>query len=147
MNSGNGYKVRFRNLAIEDPDRKRELLDVIGEVLDHGQFLMGSEVEAFEEKIAQYCSRRHCVGVSSGTDALYLSVRALNLKPGDEIITTPLSWIATLNAIYLGGGKPVFVDIGQDLNINTGLIEASITPNTKAILPVHYTGRVCDSVM
>ena len=144
MISNKEYKVRFRNLAIEDPERKRELLDVVGRVLDHGQFLMGGEVEAFEEKIAQYCSMNHCVGVSSGTDALYLAVRALNLQPNDEIITTPLSWIATLHAIYLGGGKPVFVDIGQDLNINASLIEASITPNTKAILPVHYTGRICD---
>jgi dTDP-4-amino-4,6-dideoxygalactose transaminase len=144
LNSSKEYKVRFRNLAIEDPDRKSELLDVVGRVLDHGQFLMGGEVEAFEEKIAQYCSRSHCVGVSSGTDALYLSVRALNLQPGDEIITTPLSWIATLNAIHLGGGKPVFVDVGQDLNINSSLIEASITSNTKAILPVHYTGRICN---
>ncbi len=144
LTSSKGYKVRFRNLAIEDPDRKRELLDVVGRVLDHGQFLMGGEVEAFEEKIAQYCSRNYCVGVSSGTDALYLSVRTLNLQPDDEIITTPLSWIATLNAIYLGGGKPVFVDIGQDLNINTCLIEAAITSYTKAILPVHYTGRICN---
>lgn len=144
MTVNDKYRVRFRDLAVVSADRKRELLNAVERVLEHGQFLMGSEVEAFENRVAQYCDGKYCVGVGSGTDALYLSLRALDLQPGDEVITTPLSWVATLNAIHLAGGTPVFVDIGEDLNINAELIEKSITPRTRSIVPVHYTGRLCN---
>ena len=82
--------------------------------------------------------------MSSGTDAVYLALRSVGIGPGDEVITTPLSWIATLNAIHMCGGVPVFVDIGEDLNLNADLIEEAITQRTKAIVPVHFTGRLCD---
>lgn len=137
-------KVRFRDLSISDPILKKELLQAVDRVLTHGQLLMGEEVELFERKIADYCGTKYCVGVSSGTDAIYLALRTLDLNPTDEVITTPLSWIATLNAIHLAGAKSVFVDITEDLNINAELIESAITPNTKAILPVHFTGRLCN---
>jgi len=82
--------------------------------------------------------------MNSGTDALYLALRAYDIGPGDEVITTPLSWIASTNAIVLTGATPVFVDIGKDLNIDVSLIEQYVTERTKAILPVHFTGLMCD---
>ena len=113
-------------------------------VLTHGQFILGPEVERFEKRVAKYCNKQFAVGVSSGTDSLYLAMRSLDIGPGDEVITTPLSWIATLNAITICGATPVFVDIKEDLNINSDLIAEKITPRTKAILPVHFTGKLCD---
>jgi len=113
-------------------------------VLTHGRFILGPEHERFEIEIAQYCHRRYCIGVNSGTDSLYLALRALEIGVGDEVITTALSWIATVNAIVLTGATPVFVDITSDLNIDCELIEAAITERTKVILPVHFTGQMCN---
>lgn len=137
-------KIRFRDLSVSDPIMKEELLNAVDRVLTHGQLIMGEEVEEFEKRVSDYCGTKYCVGVSSGTDALYLALRSLELGRYDEVITTPLSWIATLNAIHLVGATPVFVDITGDLNLNVDLIESAITPNTKVILPVHYTGRLCN---
>ncbi len=136
--------VRFRDLGIKDPGLTKELLQAVEQVLTHGRFILGPEVEIFENQIAAWCQRKYAVGMNSGTDALYLALRALGIGPGDEVITTPLSWIATVNAIVLTGATPVFVDIAEDLNIDAGLIEEAVTPKTKAIVPVHFTGRICD---
>ena len=136
-------KVRYRDLSVSDPRMKSELLNAVERVLTHGQILLGPEVKEFEELIAKECGTKHAVGVGCGTDALYLSMRALGIGPGDEVITTSLSWIATVNAIVAAGAKPVFVDIGNDLNIDPDLIQNSITDKTKAIIPVHFTGRIC----
>lgn len=137
-------KIPYRDLCVKDPLLKAELLDAVDRVLSHGRLILGPELMRFEEEIAAYCKRRYAIGVNSGTDALYLALRALNVGPGDEVITTPLSWIATVNAIVLTGATPVFVDIADDLNINVSLIEAAVTPRTRAIVPVHFTGRMCD---
>ena len=136
-------KVRYRDLSVHDPAIQKELLDSVKEILDHGQIILGPEVDEFENSIANFCGTKYAIGVSCGTDALYLSLKALGVGPGDEVITTPLSWIATVNAIVLIGAEPVFVDVGQDLNIDPELIEEAITDKTKAILPVHFTGRMC----
>ena len=136
-------KVRYRDLSVSDPKIKKELLNAVDKVLTHGKILLGPEVKEFEDLIAKECGTKYAIGVGNGTDALYLSMRALNIGPGDEVITTPLSWIATVNAIVATGAKPVFVDIGQDLNIDPALIQNSITNKTKAIIPVHFTGRLC----
>ena len=138
------WKVPYRDLSIKDSILKEELLLAVENVLSHGRIILGPEVAEFERQISSFCKRRYAVGMNSGTDALYLSLRSLDIGPGDEVITTPLSWIATLNAITLTGATPVFVDIGDDLNINADLIESAITPKTKAILPVHFTGKICD---
>jgi dTDP-4-amino-4,6-dideoxygalactose transaminase len=137
-------KVRFRDLAIEDADLRKRLLAAVDEVLQDGRLLMGPAVERWERLIAEYCGARSCVGVSSGTDAIYLALRALGVGVGDEVIVPAMSWVATLNAIVTTGAKPVLVDIADDLNIDVTKIEAAITPNTRAIMPVHYTGRLCD---
>ncbi len=137
-------KVPFLDLSISDQKLKSELLSAVEKVLSHGKIILGPEVQEFEKYIAKHCKKNFAVGTNSGTDALYFSLRSLGIGDGDEVITTPLSWIATVNAIVLTGAKPVFVDIKEDLNINQNLIEDAIGKNTKAIMPVHFTGNMCD---
>lgn len=139
----NSRHVRFRDLAVTDPEVRRELTDTFARMLDHGMFIEGPELAGFETEFAAYTGVNHAVGVGSGTSALYLALAASGIGPGDEVITTPMSWIATLNAIHAVGATPVFVDIGADLNIDPALIEDSITEQTAAILPVHFNGRMC----
>ena len=138
------FDVRFLDLRVLDNDIKQELLEAVDAVLSHGQLVLGPEVYALEEEIEKISQMRYAVGVNSGTDALYLALRSLGIGPGDEVVTTSMSWIATANAITLVGAEPKFVDIRDDWNIDPELVEEAITPKTKAILPVHYTGRVCN---
>ena len=140
-------KIPYLDLSINDLKFKDELLNAVDRVLSHGRIILGPEVVEFEGKVAKYCDKKYAVGMNSGTDALYLSLRALDIGPGDEVITTPLSWIATLNSIVLCGATPIFVDISEDLNINAGLIPDAITSKTKALLPVHFTGKMCNMPM
>jgi dTDP-4-amino-4,6-dideoxygalactose transaminase len=137
-------KVPYRDLRVVDPVLKQELLSAVDRVFSHGWFILGPEHDQFEKDIANYCQTEFAIGVSSGTEALYLALRSLELDPGDEVILSPLSWVATLNAVVMCGLKPVFVDISDDLNINAELIEAAISSKTKVILPVHFTGQLCD---
>lgn len=138
-------KVRFRDLAVSDPALRRRLLAAVDEVLRDGRLLMGPAVERFERVIADYCGARYCIGVSSGTDAVFLALRGFGIGAGDEVIVPALSWVATANAVAVTGAVPVFVDVGEDLNIDPGQIETAITPRTRAIVPVHYTGRLYDT--
>lgn len=133
--------IPFMDLRISDPQERLRLLDSFSRLMDHGRYIMGHEVDNFEAKVADYCHRKYCVGVSSGTDALFLSLKSLGVGAGDEVITTSLSWIATANAIMMTGATPVFADINDNLNISVESIERLITDKTKVILPVHYTGR------
>jgi len=142
----NQMKIPYLDLSIKDPEFKKQLLNSIETVFDHGRFILGPEVEEFERKIADLSHRAFAVGMNSGTDALHFTLRAHDIGEGDEVITTPLSWIATVNAITLTGAKPVFVDIDPTLNLDINLIENAITNKTKAILPVHFTGLMCDMV-
>jgi len=117
----------------------------IQRVLDHGQYIMGPEVKELEEKLAAHVGVKHCISVASGTEALLIALMALDLQPGDEVITTPFTFAATAETIVLLGGVPVFVDIEPDTcNIDPKLIEAAITPRTRAIMPVSLYGQVCD---
>jgi len=117
----------------------------IQQVLDHGQYIMGPEVKELETQLAAYVGVKHCITVSSGTEALLIALMALDLKPGDEVITTPFTFAATAEVIVLLGGVPVFVDIEPETcNIDARLIEAAITPRTRAIMPVSLYGQVCD---
>ena len=114
-------------------------------VLDHGQYVMGPEVQELEQRLAGFTGAKHCITVSSGTEALLIALMALGLKPGDEVITSPFTFAATAEMIVLLGGRPVFVDIEPDTcNIDAALIEAAITPKTRAIMPVSLYGQVAD---
>ncbi len=114
-------------------------------VLDHGQYIMGPEVAELEAALAARVGVAHCITVSSGTEALLIALMALDLQPGDEVITTPFTFAATAETIVLAGGVPVFVDIEPDTaNIDASLIEAKIGPKTKALMPVSLYGQVAD---
>jgi dTDP-3-amino-2,3,6-trideoxy-4-keto-D-glucose/dTDP-3-amino-3,4,6-trideoxy-alpha-D-glucose/dTDP-2,6-dideoxy-D-kanosamine transaminase len=108
------------------------------------QFIMGPEVEAFERNFAALCRTPHALGLNSGTDALFLALKALGLGSGDEVITAPNSFVASTGAIMAVGAKPTFVDVAADYNIDVRLIEGAITKKTKAILPIHLTGNPAD---
>ena len=127
-------------------DASRDLINSrIQAVLDHGQYIMGPEVAELEQRLADYTGARHCVTVSSGTEALVIALMALGVGPGDEVITTPFSFIATAEAVVLTGAKPVFVDIERaTCNIDPRLIEEKITPRTRAIIPVSLYGQPAD---
>ncbi|WP_430396137.1 DegT/DnrJ/EryC1/StrS family aminotransferase [Ferrovibrio sp.] len=120
------------------------ILAKIGEVVRRGDFTLGRAVDDFEQRYAATVGVKHAIGVGSGTDALFLSLKALGVGPGDEIVTTPFTFFATIGAIVTAGARPVFVDIGSDYNIDPARIEAAITPRTKGILPVHWSGCPCD---
>lgn len=133
--------IPFIDLAADHRALRADLLAAIGRVLDHGQFILGPEVDEFERQIAAFIDVRHAIGVNSGTDALFLALRALDIGPGDEVITVPNSFIATTSAIVAVGARPVFVDVGPDLNMDPDAIAPRVTPRTKAILVVHLAGR------
>jgi dTDP-4-amino-4,6-dideoxygalactose transaminase len=137
-------KIPFMDLRISNTFEKEILSNTFQRLMNHGQYIMGKEVDNFEKKFATYCHRKYCIGVSSGTDAIFIALRSLGIGPGDEVITTSLSWIATANAISMTGANPVFCDIDNDLNINIESLKKMISEKTKAILPVHYTGRACN---
>jgi len=136
-------RVPFLDLRVPEEERSI-LLNAIEGVFRHGRFILGPEVAEFEAAVAKRCRRKFALGVGSGTDALFLALKGLKIGPGDEVITTCLSWIATTNAIAMTGATPVFADIGDDLNLDPAQVEKLITPKTKAILPVHFTGKMCD---
>lgn len=137
-------KVPFLDLRVTDPELRQELLDAVAEVLDHGRVLLGPEVDAFEQELAAYCGTRYAVGVGSGSIAIFYALKAAGIQPGDEVITSAMSFIGTANGISLAGATPVFVDTRQDLTMDPARIEAAITSRTKAIMPVHFTGKLCD---
>ena len=137
-------------IPILDLTRQHEALSphierAVREVLRGGTYINGPNVTAFEQELAAYTGVPHAVGLNSGTDALYLALRALDIGPGDEVITTPFTFVATTEAIGMTGAKPVFVDIDPaTFNIDPAAVEAAITPRTRAILPVHLYGQPAD---
>jgi len=124
---------------------KSELDAAMQSVAENANFILGPNVKAFEKELAAYAGSAFAVGVGNGTDALHLALRALKLGPGDEVITTPFSFVATTEAIGIVGATPVFVDIDpRTFNIDVSRIEAAITARTRAIIPVHLYGQPCD---
>jgi UDP-2-acetamido-2-deoxy-ribo-hexuluronate aminotransferase len=135
----------FIDLRSQQDACRSALEDRLHRVLDHGQYIMGPEVKQLETALAERVGAKHCVTVSSGTEALLIALMALDLLPGDEVITTPFTFAATAEVIALLGARPVFVDIEPDTcNLDPSLIEAAITPKTRAIMPVSLYGQVAD---
>jgi UDP-2-acetamido-2-deoxy-ribo-hexuluronate aminotransferase len=134
--------IPFVDLRPQYKAIQNDVLDRIQRVLDHGQYIMGPEVIELEERLAAYVGVKHCIAASSGTDTLLIALMALEIEPGDEVITTPFTFIATGEMILLAGGIPVFVDIDPlTYNIDAEQIEAHITNKTRAIIPVSLYGQ------
>jgi dTDP-4-amino-4,6-dideoxygalactose transaminase len=122
-----------------------ELDAAISRCLDSGAFCLGPEVRQFEHEFAAFCGAGHCIALNSGTSALHVAMRLLDLGPGDEVITTPFTFVATSWAIVYTGARPVFVDVEEStLNLDPRRVEQAITPRTRALLPVHLYGHPCD---
>jgi len=137
--------MQFIDLKAQSALIEDRLIDRFKAVLEHGAYIMGPEVSELETELANFVGVPHAIGVSSGTDALLIALMALDVGPGDEIITTPFSFFATAEVIALLGAIPVFVDIERDTyNIDANLIEAAITTKTKAIMPVSLYGQCAD---
>ena len=137
--------VPLCDLAVQYRAMKAQIDAAMQEAAARAQYILGPNVSLFEEEVATFCECSHGVGVGSGTDALHLALRALNIGPGDEVITTPFTFVATTEAIGMVGATPVFVDIDAlTFNIDPSHIESAITPRTKAIIPVHLYGQPCD---
>lgn len=137
--------VPFLDLKVQHKSIKEEIRAAIDSVFDSCQFILGDEVSAFEQEFATFCGARFGVGVSSGTSALHLGLLAAGVRPGDEVITVPFTFVATVAAILYAGGKPVFVDIDpRTYTLDVTQLERAITPKTKAIVPVHLYGQPAD---
>lgn len=137
--------IPFVNLKAQYEELKPRILERINCVLEHGQYIMGQEVKELEEALANFVGVKHCISASSGTDTLLIALMALGVGSGDEVITTPFTFIATGEVIALLGAKPVFVDIdSKTYNIDPLKIESAITSRTKAILPVSIFGQCAD---
>ena len=137
-------QIPYINLGAQWQDDRDELLSIIDDVLSSGQYVGGDEVDKFENNVAELCQVKYAVALNSGTDALTLAMHLLGVGRGDEVITPPNSFIASTAVIMHLGAKPVFVDVLPDQNIDPEKIESALTDKTKAIMPVHLTGRICD---
>lgn len=149
MNVGNvkaeRVNVPLLDLKVQYKAIKSEMVDVLNKVMDDQDFILGTQVRDFEKETANYCGTGYGIGVASGTDALILALRALDIGPGDEVITTPFTFFATAEAVSIVGAKPVFVDIDpKTYNIRPDLIAKCITAATKAIIAVHLYGQCAD---
>ena len=136
-------KIPYVNIQKQYKSEKKQLLKIIDNVLISGKWVGGSEVDKFENNISKICKTKYCVSLNSGTDALTLALHLLGVKRGDEVITPPNSFIASTAVIVHLGAKPIFVDVKSDQSIDEKKIEEKITNKTKAIMPVHLTGRMC----
>ena len=139
----NNLKINHNYLSSQFLDHKK-ILSKIAKVVKRNDFTLGQEVNIFENNIKKLIGAKHVVAVGSGTDAIFLSLKCLNIKEGDEVITTPFTFYATIGAIATTGAKPVFADVNFDFNIDPREIEKKITKKTKAIIPVHWGGKICD---
>jgi dTDP-4-amino-4,6-dideoxygalactose transaminase len=137
-------RVPFVNLGAQYEHLRKEIVAKFDQISLRGTYILGDEVEAFEQEFAAYCQCKYALGVANGTDALFLALKALGVGIGDEVITAPNSFIASAGAIVATGARPVFCDVGADYNLNPLLIEGAITKRTKTIMPIHLTGLPAD---
>ena len=138
------YRVPFVNYPRQYKNMKGELDTAIKEVLTGGDFILRRQLKQFEDNMAAYLVVAYAIGLNSGTDALHLSLLAVDIKTGDQVITVAHTFLATVGTIVHCGAEPVLVDVGRDYNMNMSLVEAAITARTKAIIPVHLNGRLCN---
>ena len=137
--------IAYLDLAAQMRPIRAEIDAAIAKTLDNCSFCLGPDVAQFEKDFAQFCGAQHCLGFNSGTSALHVAMLLLNIKPGDDVITTPFTFVATSWAISYVGARPVFVDADDaTFNLDPALVERAITPRTKAIMPVHLYGHPCD---
>jgi dTDP-4-amino-4,6-dideoxygalactose transaminase len=137
--------IPFVDLKAQYATIRTEVGEAMARVLESCEFTLGSEVAAFEREFAAYCQAEHGIGVNTGTSALHLALLAAGVGPGDEVVTTPFTFVATVSAICYTGATPVFVDIApRSFTIDSNAIEAVITSKTKAIIPVHLYGQPAD---
>lgn len=137
------WTVRFIDYPSEFGQVEAEMMSTIRTVLANGDLMLRQQLSDFEDHLAAFVGTTSAIGVSNGTDALHLALRAAGVGPGDEVITVSHTFVATAAAIHHAGASPVMVDIGDDHLIDVDLVEAAITPRTKAVVPVHVNGRVC----
>src|SRR5579862_1221102 len=138
-------KVPYLDLKAQYHSIKPEIDAAISRVLESCQFVLGPEVAGFEQEFAAYCGATECIAMNSGTSALHLALLAAGVGPGDEVITVPFTFVASVSAVTYAGARPVLVDIDpRSFTIDPAAIEAAITPRTKAILPVHLYGQSAD---
>jgi len=138
-------EIQFIDLKAQYRAIREQVQARIDRVLEHGQYILGPEVKELEGKLADFTGAKHCVTVASGTEALLIALMALDLQPGEEVLTSPFTFAATAEMIVLAGGRPVFVDVDpRTANIDAGLIEARIGPRTRAIMPVSLYGQVAE---
>ena len=142
MNVNLKKKIPYVNLSAQYKKEKKELLPIIDKVFSSGSYILGKQVEELENTIAKFIGVKYCVTLNSGTDALLLGLHGIGVGSGDEVITQPNSFIASASVIAHLGAKPVFVDVLEDQSIDFNQIEKKINNRTKAIMPVHLTGRV-----
>lgn len=142
-NDQKSFKVNHNYLTDQFSDYD-DIFEKIKKVVLNNDFTLGNDVDLLESEFSELIGVKHAIGVGSGTDALFLSLKSLGIKDGDEVITTPFTFYATIGAIVTAGAKPVFADICDDFNIDPYEIEKKITPRTKAILPVHWSGKPCE---
>lgn len=133
--------VPYTNLGQQSQSIKPDLMKAVEGVIDGGNYILGPSVAEFEKQFAEYCGASYSIGVANGTCSLWMIYRALGIGPGAEVITAPNSFLASASTVVLAGARPVFADISADLNIDPQKVEDAITPRTRAILPVHLTGR------
>jgi len=145
LTSNGAPAIPLTRLDNADPELIEQLLAVVDRVARSAAFTLGEEVDRFDEEFAEYCGSRHAVGLSSGTEALVLALRALGIGPGDEVVVPANSFIATAEAVTLVGATPRFVDVDPDTAVVTArLIEPAIGTRTRCVIPVHLYGRTVD---
>ena len=142
-NKDKSYGISHNYLSKQFEDYE-DIFEKIKRVVIDNDFTLGNSVDEVEELIANECGTKHAIGVGSGTDAIMLSLKSLGIKEGDEVITSTYTFYATIGAIVTAGAKPIFCDCDYDYNINVNEVEEKITKKTKAIVPIHWTGRPCE---
>jgi len=140
------WKVRFFDYPLQFKAHEREYMDIIHDTLSRGAYILGEDSTSFEKNLAHFVGAKYAIGVGNCTDALLLSLKAAGIGPEDEVITVAHTFVATVEVVKLLGARPILIDIADDHNMNVDLVDAAITPRTRAIIPVQLNGRICTNM-